>query len=447
MLPFLFRLLVPICSMAIPLLGIAARPAPVAFSGDRPITSAAELPTSCKGLLNCFVWGKREIARGIAYKDAFRRLSKKTPATLIIEAGEYWIDKPPFLSNFHGLHVVGNGEVHLKARPTNGKGFNTFLGYNASNRGELVIANIHFDGNWQVGDCVYAGSRRLRQDVKLFNVELYRCRHGLMGAAETRSDWPEREQDDTWLLDNVTCHASKSHCVYIDRSHRAVIRNSRFYDPGNRYHPLKVISWEIDIHDNEISNAMLDGSASRTTGNATLSLVSCQKGLLTDNKIVFRHDRGNRPGADGSGTHVVDFQPRRWLQGCDHPFPDDPQYWSADYWSVKDRFIKKIVSGNHFVLTAADEDRRPPLDIIVDQGTLPIDRKTGTSKFVAPLRRPPGWYERSRVLVMGNRFTGLDERDRICVSTYWGKRDPRDDWPMPIPTRVVGPDCMRNQDP
>ena len=420
---------------------------PVTPSTLTPIPTP-ELPTSCDGIPNCSTWNVDMQTRGITYKDAFKDLDRETPATLIIEEGEYNVVTTPYLSNYRGLRVIGVGDVRIKGGmvdPSKGYTVGTFLGYGSSNSGELVVANIRFDGGahggrW-AGQCIYAGSRHTQQDIKLVNIELFRCGHGLMGAAETRYDWPETTQDDTWLLDNVLCHASVSHCVYIDRSAHAEVRNSRFYDPGNGKHALKVISREIDIHDNEVSNAMLDGSASRTTGNASLSLVSCQTGRVADNKITFRYDRGGRPGANGTGGHIIDFQPRWVLHGCDSPAYESDEFWDPAYWADPDHRMEKVVSGNEIVLTTAPEQNRPKFSIVVNQGTLPVTAKRWGSTHLVPLPRPDGWYERSHVTVEGNSFVNMMAGDSVCVSKYWGQRDTNDDWPALDEQTVTGSDC------
>ncbi len=414
---------------------------PILWSWSFVAVSAAIDVDRCeRGFDGCYLWSPEAQAAGVTWQKAVGRAKRR----LLISPGEYNIVTAPYIAGRDSLSIIGTGKVTLRA----GKPLGTFIGYGGTNKGTLRVENIHLDGGWKIGNCIYAGSAINKQHIVLKDVELYRCGHGLMGANE---HWNGRDAidnlDDSYLLDNVDCHASTSHCIYIDRSAKAVVRNSRFYDPGNGKHALKVISWEIDLHDNQVSNAMLDGSASRATGNATLSLVSCQIGRVVDNILVFRYDRGGRPKAGGTGGNVLDKQPRWVLSGCDKPPYQSQTNWSETYWEDKSRRYVTEVSGNTFRLFG-DKRERVGMRLVVNQGTVPMTTVVPGNTLLKTLPRPAGWYERSIAHVHGNHFEGAKGGrwpDRVCVSKYWGQLLPEarldPPLPKPVPKMVDGPDC------
>jgi hypothetical protein len=262
---------------------------------------------------------------------------------------------------------------------------------------------------------------------------------------------PKLPIDDEVYLKNVLVKAGpNSHNVYLDRNGIQYIEGLISYgNKGDGNHPLKLDGRLVFLYGSYLGSAGVHGVLpDDNSGQAPLSAVACQRGVIRGNKFT---NAVGRWGGLGAAQHQV----REAIVGCDDPqgwlsntYPAVPYngpvtyngkdwaaspYWSPAWWAgIKARGINlpqlysnaDMLVTYHLNNTYAIVPSPPAVATdhfgIVAQPTWPASypssADTGTPKFttVAP---PPDWLERSRFVVANGCFEGGHAGK---VSTRWG---------------------------
>ena len=287
-----------------------------------------------------------------AFKTAIQSVPRDG-GVLVIQPGTYDVTPSgvPWLAERAWMRIVGvpdntGRRPHLRGvrDPVSGHGPNAIIPWGGTN-GDLNVENLEITG---AGNCIYAASQIRSQKITLRNLDVHHCMGHLVMIGWEKPG----EEDDEILIENSTfSHVGQNHNVYIDRIAKATLRNITSHSPGT-LHALKCIAKECNIVDSKFSNARLDGkvdnfpagSATHWTklnpaapylGTAPLSLIACQKGIVTGNEIVWVFDKNGRLyGSYGTGPTPVIRQPRHDIDGCDDP---DGYVDGVDSWGKPDK--------------------------------------------------------------------------------------------------------------
>jgi hypothetical protein len=157
-----------------------------------------------------------------------------------------------------------------------------------------------------------------------------------------------------------------------------------------------------------------------------IDIAACAQNTLTGNLIS-----GYKPTSRG-GDALVGIRNRRNIYGCDAPspgwggslsleglykIPDSPQH-DPDYWAALDGEVlfPTIFADNLFVVSGEYAQQWPA---ITAMGTYPNVAKTQLQAPTCLLEAPQNWYERSRVYVSGNTYSGFAEHYAANPPYHW----------------------------
>jgi hypothetical protein len=257
--------------------------------------------------------------------------------------------------------------------------------------------------------------------------------------------------DDEVYFRNVLVKAGpNSHNVYLDRNGIQYIEGLISYgNKGDGNHPLKLDGRLVYLYGSFLGSAGVHGVLpDDNSGQAPLSAVACQRGVLKGNKFT------NSVGRNG-GLGAAQHQIREAIVGCDDPqgwlsntYPTVPYtgplnyngvsylsspYWDPTWWaSVKQKGISPpqlytnadMLVTYHLENTYAIVATAPAVGTnhfgIVGQPTWPATypslAQSSTPKFTS-VPPPADWMERSRFVVANGCFIGGNTGK---VSTRWG---------------------------
>ena len=393
-------------------------------------------------------------SRTTALKEAVQR-TPRTGGTIVVLPGTYTIDKAGFifLANRDWLNIVGvlgskgerpnlQGKQRIDGRAFDG--VNIILNWAATN-GNLILKNLELTG--AASDCLASGSGKRKQVVQLHNVEMYHCGHHIwMHAWEPTGEW----DDEVYAEDSSFHHAGLTHNVYIDRIAKANFVRIKSFSP-RLLHAFKCVAIVCNIFASEISNANLDGTWDKDSshwthpkrqegylGSAPMSLVSCQKGQIRGNKIVFRFGPSSR-----TGHFVAARQPRHKIFGCDQPPYASESFLDESYWRLvqaeKDTPESIASSVRFFVMwwsyneiTVVRDENKEPVHMLLNNGTIPVKAVEPGSSRLMYIAKPEGWTERSRDYFGNNCLEGFRAEDKRFISRPWGAmEDPPNEDPNP----------------
>ena len=179
------------------------------------------------------------------------------------------------------------------------------------------------------------------------------------------------------LVDNL-CHSTPYSSCFKSIANKHVVKGNRFYQ-------------SLDT----------DPSYEKRYSSMLLDIAACADNLIEDNEF-----HGHKPEANKFGDILIGIRNRKKIvKGCDRPPYDSSQFNDPDYWSSLGgaKVFPTIIKRNSFT---AGPDFGERLFAITAMGTFPNEelRGFGPAKLLEP---PPGWYERSRVYVSENTYTGF----------------------------------------